>query len=115
MIFLKAKLFIRLNPFILFWLLVDKEIIFYLISYVLFMMGDSKSQLKKTIISSSCGALITSLTMTPLDVVKIRLQGQTRMKHKGGCFVYKNGLMDHLCTCFNESESWYNRKIPGGR
>ena len=77
--------------------------------------GNSKNQLKKTIISSSCGALITSLTMTPLDVIKIRLQGQTRMIHKGDCFVYKNGLMDHLWTCFNESESWYNRKIPGWR
>ena len=53
--------------------------------------------------------------MTPLDVVKIRLQSQERMMHKGDCFVYRNGLMDHLCTCFNGPESWYNRRIPGGK
>jgi solute carrier family 25 protein 39/40 len=68
----------------------------------------------KQVVSSSCGALITSLLMTPLDVVKIRLQSQNRVMHKGDCFVYRNGLMDHLCTCINET-NWYNRKIPGGR
>jgi solute carrier family 25, member 39/40 len=69
----------------------------------------------KQVVSSSCGAIITALFMTPLDVVKIRLQSQNRMMHKGDCFVYRNGLMDHLCTCFNGPDSWYNRKIPGGR
>lgn len=69
----------------------------------------------KPFISSSFGALVTSLLMTPLDVVKIRLQSQQRTMHKGDCFVYRNGLMDHLCTCFNGPESWYNRKIPGGK
>lgn len=69
----------------------------------------------KQIISSSGGAIITALLMTPLDVVKIRLQAQNQLRHKGDCFVYRNGLMDHLCTCFNGPESWYNRKIPGGR
>ena len=69
----------------------------------------------KPVVSSSCGAIITSLLMTPLDVVKIRLQSQERMMHKGDCFVYRNGLMDHICTCFNGPESWYNRKIPGGK
>ena len=29
--------------------------------------------------------------------------------------ISRNGLMDHVCTCFNGKESWYNRKIPGGR
>ncbi len=74
-----------------------------------------KKQFCKAVASSSCGAIITSLLMTPLDVVKIRLQSQTHMRHKGDCFVYRNGLMDHLCTCFNDENSWYNRKIPGGR
>ncbi len=69
----------------------------------------------RPVVSSSCGAIITSLLMTPLDVVKIRLQSQERMMHKGDCFVYRNGLMDHICTCFNGPESWYNRKIPGGK
>ena len=69
----------------------------------------------KQVVSSGGGAIITSLLMTPLDVIKIRLQAQNRLMHKGDCFVYRNGLMDHVCTCFNGKESWYNRKIPGGR
>nr|CDS15889.1 solute carrier family 25 0 [Echinococcus granulosus] len=36
--------------------------------------------------------------MTPLDVVKIRMQSAS--KH-GNCFLYCNGLMDHLCACEN--------------
>lgn len=75
----------------------------------------SKYKQFKQVISSSCGAIVTALFMTPLDVVKIRLQSQNRVMHKGDCFVYRNGLMDHLCTCFNGPDSWYNRKIPGGR
>jgi solute carrier family 25 protein 39/40 len=69
----------------------------------------------KQVVSSSGGAIVTALLMTPLDVVKIRLQAQNRIMHKGDCFVYRNGLMDHICTCSNGPESWYNRKIPGGR
>ena len=69
----------------------------------------------KPVVSSGAGAIITALLMTPLDVVKIRLQAQNRLMHKGDCFVYRNGLMDHLCTCFNGADSWYNRRIPGGR
>jgi solute carrier family 25 protein 39/40 len=51
--------------------------------------------------------------MTPLDVIKIRLQAQSRQLHKGDCFVFQNGLIDQWCTCFNGKQSWYNRKIPG--
>lgn len=65
--------------------------------------------------SSSAGAIVTSLLMTPLDVVKIRLQSQNRPMHKGDCYVYRNGLSDHLCQCFNGPNSWYNRQIPGGK
>ena len=75
----------------------------------------TRSHSLRQIVSSSGGAIVTALLMTPLDVVKIRLQAQNRVMHKGDCFVYRNGLMDHLCTCFNGPESWYNRKIPGGR
>lgn len=36
--------------------------------------------------------------VTPLDVVKTRLQAQqSQMSNK--CFLYCNGLMDHLCPC----------------
>ena len=69
----------------------------------------------KQALASSAGAIVTSLLMTPLDVVKIRLQSQNRPMHKGDCYVYRNGLSDHLCQCFNGSNSWYNRQIPGGK
>lgn len=37
--------------------------------------------------------------MTPLDVIKIRLQAQQKEFMKNKCFVYCNGLMDHVCYC----------------
>lgn len=46
--------------------------------------------------SSGAGALLVSLFMTPLDVVKIRLQAQDRIMAKK-CFLYSNGITDHLC------------------
>ena len=74
----------------------------------------------KQVVSSSGGALITALIMTPLDVVKVRLQAQNRLTHKVDCLVYRNngagsGLVNHICSCFSSPEAWYNRKIPGGR
>ncbi len=36
-------------------------------------------------------------TVTPLDVVKIRLQTQQKPAPKGSCLLYYNGLMDHIC------------------
>lgn len=48
--------------------------------------------------ASCCGALITSLFMTPLDVIKIRMQAQQKpISNK--CFLFCNGLMEHLCPC----------------
>ncbi|KAK9503901.1 hypothetical protein O3M35_010364 [Rhynocoris fuscipes] len=58
------------------------------------------------------GALITSIMVTPLDVVKIRLQAQQKSLVGNKCFLYCNGLMDHLCTCpteGNAQEYWYKR------
>lgn len=52
-------------------------------------------------ISSTIGALTTSLVVTPLDVVKIRLQAQQKSFYKNKCFLYSNGLMEHLCYCIN--------------
>ncbi|NXD00350.1 S2539 protein, partial [Certhia familiaris] len=65
--------------------------------------------------------------VTPLDVVKIRLQAQRTPFSKGnptpgagqglqqptGCFLYCNGLMDHLYVCQNGNgcTAWY--KAPG--
>uniref|UniRef100_A0A1L8DZQ1 Putative mitochondrial solute carrier protein n=1 Tax=Nyssomyia neivai TaxID=330878 RepID=A0A1L8DZQ1_9DIPT len=50
-------------------------------------------------VSACSGALLTSLSMTPLDVVKTRLQTQQKMLLSNKCFLYCNGLMDHLCPC----------------
>uniref|UniRef100_A0A3P8RUN5 Solute carrier family 25 member 40 n=1 Tax=Amphiprion percula TaxID=161767 RepID=A0A3P8RUN5_AMPPE len=63
-------------------------------------------------VASCSGAIVTSLFVTPLDVVKIRLQAQKNPFPKGKCFVYCNGLMDHICVCENgNSKAWY--KAPG--
>lgn len=72
--------------------------------------------LYQQVISSSCGALLTSIFVTPLDVIKIRLQGQVKPLAEGECFLYSNGLMDHLCqSCKNPTNNgrceWFNR--PG--
>ncbi|XP_051792366.1 probable mitochondrial glutathione transporter SLC25A39 isoform X1 [Erpetoichthys calabaricus] len=77
-------------------------------------------------LASGTGALFTSLFVTPLDVVKIRLQAQRTpfyralavdsvpwssviRQSKWKCFLYCNGLMDHLYVCENGSgcTSWY--------
>lgn len=57
--------------------------------------------------------------MTPFDVVKIRLQAQQKTQLSNKCFLYCNGLMDHLCPCINPngpgqpssqaSQFWYHR------
>ncbi|XP_036445078.1 solute carrier family 25 member 39 isoform X1 [Colossoma macropomum] len=77
-------------------------------------------------LASGTGALLTSLFVTPLDVVKIRLQAQqTPFYHalpadsrswrglmrpsKWKCFLYCNGLMDHIYVCQNMTtcSTWY--------
>ena len=39
------------------------------------------------------------MAVTPLDVVKIRMQAQQKELFKHKCFLYCNGLMDHICYC----------------
>lgn len=48
-------------------------------------------------ISSCTGALLTSVFVTPLDVVKIRLQAQQKALQSNRCFLYCNGLAEELC------------------
>ncbi|NXM37379.1 S2540 protein, partial [Oxyruncus cristatus] len=78
-------------------------------------MSDSnleKPTMIQQAVASCCGAIITSLLVSPLDVIKTRLQAQTNPFPKGKCFVYSNGLMDHICVCENgNSKAWY--KKPG--
>ncbi|CAD5117888.1 DgyrCDS6633 [Dimorphilus gyrociliatus] len=64
-------------------------------------------------VASCSGAILTSLFVTPLDVIKIRLQSQAKPFKTGQCFLYCNGLMDHLCTCLNSTRPrpWY--QTPG--
>ncbi|TRY87809.1 hypothetical protein DNTS_015713, partial [Danionella cerebrum] len=60
-------------------------------------------------LASGTGAVLTSLFVTPLDVVKIRLQAQQTPFRQGKCFLYCNGLMDHVYSCQNMSScsNWY--------
>ncbi|KAF5400442.1 Mitochondrial carrier protein CGI-69 [Paragonimus heterotremus] len=66
-------------------------------------MGETSLQSKELsalhrVAASSVGGIVTALIMTPLDVVKIRMQSH-RMFAGNKCFIYCNGLMEHLCTC----------------
>uniref|UniRef100_A0A0P4VYE4 Solute carrier family 25 member 40 n=1 Tax=Scylla olivacea TaxID=85551 RepID=A0A0P4VYE4_SCYOL len=69
-------------------------------------------------VSSCSGAIITSVFMTPFDVVKVRLQAQQRAELAQKCFLYCNGLMDHICKCaetlctHTHEGPWYNRPVP---
>ena len=52
------------------------------------------------------------VSVTPFDVVRIRLQAQKKPLTKGMCFMYCNGLMDHVCTCLNGPTvemQWYKK------
>ncbi|KAG4070535.1 hypothetical protein HA402_001201 [Bradysia odoriphaga] len=75
-------------------------------------MDDARYRIKpyQQIASSCSGAIITSLTMTPLDVVKTRLQVQQKTMLSNKCFVYCNGLMDHLCPCPTNGDLAMTRK-----
>ncbi|XP_012340447.1 solute carrier family 25 member 40 [Apis florea] len=66
-------------------------------------LDDPRFRIKpyQQIIASCTGAFITSVFVTPLDVVKIRLQAQQKAMLSNKCFLYCNGLMDHLCPCLN--------------
>ncbi|KAH8264187.1 hypothetical protein KR038_004305 [Drosophila bunnanda] len=62
-------------------------------------LSDPRFRIRPTqqVISACTGALITACFMTPLDVIKTRMQSQQSPSHK--CFFYSNGLMDHLFPC----------------
>ncbi|XP_022219547.2 solute carrier family 25 member 40 isoform X2 [Drosophila obscura] len=55
------------------------------------------------VISALIGGLITTFVVTPLEVVKTRVQTQHAMRHQPPatisklCYVFHNGLMTHVC------------------
>lgn len=53
--------------------------------------------MKEQMLASISGAGITALTMTPFDVVKVRLQ--SGQYNRGQMINYCNGLMDHMICC----------------
>ncbi|XP_062841040.1 probable mitochondrial glutathione transporter SLC25A39 isoform X2 [Trichomycterus rosablanca] len=80
-------------------------------------------------VASGTGALLTSIFVTPLDVVKIRLQAQQTPFYKAvaadsrswkginrlpkwKCFLYCNGLMDHIYVCQNMTSCSALYKTP---
>ncbi|XP_053118042.1 probable mitochondrial glutathione transporter SLC25A40 isoform X2 [Hemicordylus capensis] len=73
------------------------------------------------IISSCCGAFLTSLLVTPLDVVKVRLQAQSNPFFKalycalflsGKSFLESDSLADHICVYENgTSKTWRKRSV----
>jgi len=48
---------------------------------------------------------VVAVVVTPLDVVKIRLQAQQKPLRAGSYFVYSSGLMDCLCLCSQCSDN----------
>ena len=59
--------------------------------------------LSQQMASACTGAVLCSSILTPLDVVRTRLQVQDRLQSKK-CFLYTNGVMDHLI--------WKNKGEP---
>ncbi|ELV11228.1 Solute carrier family 25 member 39 [Tupaia chinensis] len=52
-------------------------------------------------VASGAGAVVTSIFMTPLDVVKVRLQSQRPSVASGKCLLYCNGVLEPLYLCPN--------------
>ncbi|CAH8594564.1 unnamed protein product [Heterobilharzia americana] len=50
------------------------------------------------ITASSVGGIITAFVMTPLDVLKVRMQSD-RVYSESKCFTYCNEMIKRLCTC----------------
>lgn len=74
-------------------------------------LDDPRYRIKpyQQMIASCTGALITSIFVTPLDVVKTRLQAQQKAMLSDKCFLYCNGLMDHLCACNGKVPAWIQK------
>ncbi|KAK4470931.1 hypothetical protein MN116_006438 [Schistosoma mekongi] len=62
--------------------------------------GEKRSNvsLSTRVIASSVGGIITAFVMTPLDVVKVRMQSP-KLYSENKCLIYCNWLTERLCTC----------------
>ncbi|XP_015454928.1 solute carrier family 25 member 39-like isoform X4 [Pteropus alecto] len=60
-------------------------------------------------VASGAGAVVTSLFMTPLDVVKVRLQSQRPSVTHGKCLLYCNGVLEPMYLCPNGARcaTWF--------
>ncbi|XP_073745205.1 mitochondrial glutathione transporter SLC25A39 isoform X3 [Callorhinus ursinus] len=68
-------------------------------------------------VASGTGAVVTSLFMTPLDVVKVRLQSQrpwaagvpSSLQPTGKCLLYCSGVLEPLYLCPNSARcaTWF--------
>ncbi|KAH8420795.1 hypothetical protein KR222_005400, partial [Zaprionus bogoriensis] len=69
------------------------------------MLNDPRFKIRplQQVASACTGAMITACSMTPLDVIKTRMQSQQSSSNK--CFLYCNGLMDHLFSCGAQTKS----------
>lgn len=79
-------------------------------------MAELKSRITpvQQMISSCTGAVMTAVFVTPLDVVKIRLQAQQKTMLGNRCFLYCNGFVEQLCCNVHGngnafSSSWYQQ------
>ncbi|XP_032093904.1 solute carrier family 25 member 40 [Thamnophis elegans] len=61
------------------------------------------------IVVSCCGAILTSVLVTPLDVVKVRLQAQSNPSLKGKSFLDSDGLTDHIYLYENGTGKTWNK------
>ncbi|KAL7729107.1 hypothetical protein ACLKA6_019928 [Drosophila palustris] len=75
------------------------------------MLNDPRFQIRplQQVASACSGAMITACFMTPLDVIKTRMQSQQTRSNK--CFLYCNGLMDHLFSCGSNSYSTMSKNM----
>lgn len=81
----------------------DSFLHFSSFSSLAFNMSSTSITATQQMMASCSGALLTSVLVTPFDVIKIRIQSAaanaaTTNHQCPKCMVYFNGLMDHVCV-----------------
>lgn len=65
----------------------------------IFKLYDNINVVNNLLVKTCIVIILLPATVTPFDVVKIRLQMQQKPSKPPSFFLYSNGLMDHLCIC----------------